>query len=146
MYIQFTGDFKKLIPMGYKFSKLYASNYICYHKDELWIWKKGKELEIADFYSRSHVVLQYLIDHDFVVPNEYNLVVLNQETSQIEDYERTKHSDMYFFGKLSEEEMEQFYKRYHRKFLQKEMIDALKELYELKLIEIKGNEPEGFSN
>lgn len=134
--IEFTGDFKQLIPMGYKFSRMYARNYICYHQDDIWIWKKGKDIEINDFYSKSHLILSYLIERNFIIPNEFNMVVLNTETSMIEDYERTKHSDMYFFGKLSEGEMEKFYNRYHRKFITEETIKALKQLYELRMLEI----------
>ena len=42
--IKFVGDFKELIPMGFKFQRLYASNYICYIKEGIFIWRKGKEL------------------------------------------------------------------------------------------------------
>jgi hypothetical protein len=143
MVIQFIGDFKQLIPMGYKFSRLYARNYICYHQKEIWIWKKGKDVEIADFYGKSHVLLSYLIKNGFTVPNEFNMIMLNMETSEIEDYERTKHSDIHLMGKLSDEEMEKFYNRYHRKFIQQETIDELKRLYEQNLIKINEEESEG---
>lgn len=38
MDIKFTGDFKKLKPMGFTFHKLYAHNYKVYEKNEVWVW------------------------------------------------------------------------------------------------------------
>ena len=54
MKIKFTGDFKKLIPMGFTFHKLYASNYKVYEKSKVWIWvAHGGYVEIDDFFSNS---------------------------------------------------------------------------------------------
>ena len=65
------------------------------------------------------------------------MVVINTESNQIEEYEKEKHSDLYFYDKLTEEEMTQFYKRYHKKFVTQETIDCLKELYVLGLIQVR---------
>lgn len=138
MHIGFLGDFKQLIPMGYKFSKLYAGNYICYHKDGIWIWRKGKEVEIDDLYGQSYVLLNYLIQNDFKIGNEHNIIVLNREEAKIEEYDTTKHSDFFLIlNKSSDEEVESFYKRYYKKYLRQEIVDCLKQLYEMNLIEIK---------
>lgn len=138
MHIGFLGDFKQLIPMGYKFSKLYAGNYICYHKDGIWIWRKGKEVEIDDLYGQSYVLLNYLIQNDFKIGNEHNIIVLNREEAKIEEYDTTKHSDFFLIlNKSSDEEVDSFYKRYYKKYLRQEIVDCLKQLYEMNLIEIK---------
>ena len=135
--IVFIGDFKKLIPLGYKFQRLYARNYICYHQEDVWIWRKGKQVEISDMYSRSYLLLEYLIEQNFIIPNEFNMVVVNTESNEIEEYQKEKHSDIYFYDKLTEEEMNQFYKRYQKKFIRQETIDCLKELYGSGLIQVK---------
>lgn len=58
-YIAFIGDFKKLIPMGYTFTKMFANNYKCYHKGDInhdvWIWVAGKTVEVHDFHSLSYL-------------------------------------------------------------------------------------------
>ena len=45
-YIKFIGDYSKLKPMGFEFQRLYASNYMQWHKDGYRVWKKGAELTI----------------------------------------------------------------------------------------------------
>lgn len=53
-YVRFTGDYAKLKTMGYKFQKLYASNYMQWNRGDLRIWRKGSdithdELDLYDF-------------------------------------------------------------------------------------------------
>ena len=43
-YLKFTGDYTKLKSMGYTFQKLYANNYMSWHKDETFIFKKGADI------------------------------------------------------------------------------------------------------
>jgi hypothetical protein len=122
--------------MGYRYQKLFAHNYVCYHKDELWIWKKGKEVEISDFYSRSYKLLEYLIINDFVINNKFNIVVYNNDTYEMEEYDKTKHEEILLFEKLNDEEMNRFYKRYKKELLDQKIIDNLKYLFENELIKI----------
>jgi hypothetical protein len=42
--LKFVGKFTDLISMGFKFQKLYASKYICYVNEGIFIWRKGKEM------------------------------------------------------------------------------------------------------
>lgn len=142
MTICFTGEWKDLKGMGYSFHKLYAANYICYQKDDVLIWKKGSEVGIDDFHGNSDKVLQYLIDRDFTVPNTFNIVVLNRKTKQMEEYDKTKHEDIFVFENLSEEERKEFYKTYKKTLLSEEVIACVKELYEKGWIEIREKESE----
>lgn len=136
MKIEFIGDFKKLKSMGYRYQKLFAHNYICYHKNELWIWKKGNEVEITDFNTRSSKLFEYLVLNNFIINNKFNIVVFNNSTFKMEEYDKTKHEDVHQFEKLTEEEMNQFYKTYKKTLLDQNIIDELKYLYENKLIKL----------
>jgi len=127
--IIFQGDYKTLKPQGYTYSKMFAANYICYHKDNVWLYRKGREVEIRDFYENSYLVLDYLIKCNFVIGNEFNRIALNRETKEMEEFDRFKHDSFYQIGK-SREDMEAFYNRYHVTSLEQPTIDTLKDLYE----------------
>ena len=43
-YLKFTGDYKKLKSMGFEFQKLYANNYMQWHKNHFRVWKKGSDI------------------------------------------------------------------------------------------------------
>src|SRR5574343_887807 len=58
----FTGEFNKLKSFGYKFQKLFAANYKCYHKQEknysLWVWVgAGGYIELNDYYSNTKKIV-----------------------------------------------------------------------------------------
>jgi len=65
----FTGDFKKLIPLGYKRNKYYANNYIGYDLQSkkydtmslILIWKAGKDLYLSDCKNEFQVALFNLL-------------------------------------------------------------------------------------
>jgi len=44
-YLKFTGEYNKLKTMGYDFQKLYAANYMQWHKDGIRIFKRGATIE-----------------------------------------------------------------------------------------------------
>lgn len=98
MNIKFTGDFKKLIPMGFEFCKLFASNYKVYHKNDIWIWvAQGGYVEIKDLYNNSGYVAKMFLDGTYPVweedTNKYDLIffekgrpkscMMNEETGEI---------------------------------------------------------------
>ncbi len=43
-YLKFTGDYAALKHMGYTFQKLYASNYMSWTKNGVYIFKKGADI------------------------------------------------------------------------------------------------------
>lgn len=137
MTMYFTGDFKELKGMGYSFHKMYAGNHICYRKEDVRIWKKGKDVEMDHFYDHSDKVLQYLIDNNFTVPNQFNIIIFNQKTNQIEEYDKKKHESVFLMGVLTDAEMDEFYKTYEKTYLTEETIVCVKELYEKGWIEIR---------
>lgn len=64
-WVKFTGEYGKLKTMGYTFQKLYAANYMSWHRGDLFIFKKGhdithSEMNLYDFISfmRTHPVVK----------------------------------------------------------------------------------------
>jgi hypothetical protein len=69
--IEFTGDFKDLIPMGFKFHKLFANNYKVYEKNKVWIWvAHGGYVEISDHYDNSVHIAKMILDGTYPVYKE----------------------------------------------------------------------------
>jgi len=133
MELKFVGEYKVLKSVGYRYLKLYADNLICYRKADVLIWKKGNDIEIDSFYSNSGVLFKYLVENHFKLNNEFNKVVINKETKQVEAYDMKKHEVLFQIGK-SEDEMNHFYRKYIIERLNDETIQCLKELYEKQLI------------
>jgi len=71
MNIKFTGNFKDLIPMGFKFHKLFARNYKVYEKNKVWIWvHRGGYVEISDHYDNSGYIAKMILDGTYPVYKE----------------------------------------------------------------------------
>jgi len=67
-YLKFTGKFKELMPLGYKFHKLFARNYRVYRKENVWIWVMQREVMIRDlFLPNCAAVAQAIIDNTYPV-------------------------------------------------------------------------------
>lgn len=142
--IKFIGDFKELKKIGYTFSKLYANNYICYNDKkenglcgDIWIWKKGREIEIMDLYGNSHILLQHIIDNGFE-NNKYGSYYFDKKLSTIDI--RNEMSIIESLKKENENEREvyeDFYKRYHQVIVDDITVSRLKYLYENGYIEIE---------
>lgn len=66
MRIKFTGKFKELKGMGFKFHKLFANNYKVYEKNGIWIWvAHGGYIEIEDFYGKSAYIAKMILDDTY---------------------------------------------------------------------------------
>ena len=109
--IKFTGDFKKLIPMGFTFHKLFSRNYKVYEKNSVWVWvAHGGYVEIRDFFSKSKHIARKIYDGTYpvnekdVIHNGFLLLkkgkpkgcILNKKTGEIlvyRDFYRVHGSD-----------------------------------------------------
>ncbi|MCU7667480.1 hypothetical protein [Bacillus thuringiensis] len=145
MEIQFAGDYKGLKPMGYRFLKLYGDNRICYRKEDVWIWRRDKYVEINDLdVDYSALVFKYLIDNNFKINNKFNIIVINTKTKSVEDYDATKHEDLFLFTQFNDSEIDgelnKFREKYRKTRLTTETIECLKELYEKQLVVIESDE------
>lgn len=67
--LKFTGNFRDLVPLGFRFQKLYARNYRCYHtyeteaKMSVWIWQRGRDIELEDWQDLAVPILEYARAH-----------------------------------------------------------------------------------
>ena len=135
--LKFTGDFKELKKLGFEYRKTHEQNCIYYRRDEVLIWKKGRDIELADCYGKSDVLYQYLEENDFQIPNRFQVAVINMETGKAEDYDQTIHEGHSFMNVYTDEEMNQFYKRYKKMIVSSETIESVRELHEKKWIEVE---------
>lgn len=68
----YTGDIKKLIPNGWKFQMLYASNYKSYHKNDIFMFVITKmALEISNLNFENQVMLIDFIINNFDKPRDF---------------------------------------------------------------------------
>ncbi|RLI45872.1 hypothetical protein DRO61_09950, partial [Candidatus Bathyarchaeota archaeon] len=66
-------SFGILKDLGYKFQRMYASNYMSWWKtpdeegygNQIIVWKKGNNVELVDLYSLSGLLALYLRDVDY---------------------------------------------------------------------------------
>jgi len=100
--MRFTGKFNKLCALGYTFQKLYANNYRCYHKKldghHIWVWQKGKEIEVDDWYHITEAIIKALTAFEWGHP--YAVVCFNHEDSNIKPVVfRSKDVMTLYFGR-----------------------------------------------
>ena len=108
-------SFSILKGLGYKFQRMYASNYMSWWKtandekygDQIIVWKKNNLVELVDLYSLSGIFALYLKDVDYEKESEvlslknctggfdksdsWLNVVVNIKTCEIEEYDFEKH-------------------------------------------------------
>jgi len=69
--VKFTGKFRDLKGRGFKFMKLFASNYKVYRKDDIWIWvAHGGYVEFEDLGERSAIVIDLVLKDKYPVFEE----------------------------------------------------------------------------
>lgn len=161
-HIRFTGDFKDLKPMGYKFQKMYASNYNCWHKhtdpkgfgESIWVWQRGREVDFNSLGIYSYIVLEevvfknrigYTIDRGGSDTIPVRHFILDKRNLELNDY-RFEDTLMYKFAlsnSISTDPTDEDCKEYHSRFqeiiIQDLFVDMIKELTDKNMIEIVGN-------
>lgn len=151
-YIKFIGRKSDLKGMGYTFQKLFAMNYNCWHKsiDEyseqaVWIWDKGKQVEIMDLYGISYVILEEVIiknrDGYRYKNDTRSRFILEYETKTLHDYD-FKNTIEYKIAtnQISDDELAKACREYTDKYrnvgIDDKLKDILRELWQRKMIEI----------
>ena len=102
-FMHFTIPAAELKQQGYTFQKLFARNYICYHKElgaefSIWCWKARHEIEVGDFGGHSKAVVEFLMKHIPDVDVEegsysmrgYVKIAINRDTGEVSIAKRTK--------------------------------------------------------
>ena len=140
--ITYTGAFKDLVPMGFRFQKLYAGNYRCYHtcicetghKLTIWIWQKGREICIEDLHHLSPYVYSFLRGKVYParttelgngqvlhIPSMASLVI-NTDTFEVVDKVQGVNDEWQFYRQghlgLTEDERDKLLGDFYRKFRQ----------------------------
>jgi hypothetical protein len=134
---RYTGDWKKLKALGFMFQRLFASNYICYHTDEIWLWRKDNRFEIQDLYGRSGEYVKYLVDRGWEFPGRFKIALWDEQEKKVVDnfseFEIEGASELLEAHKMAEYAelvAEKFHKRYRRVGIKDETLALIKSFYE----------------
>ena len=127
-------EIKLTISLSYEFLKLYAMNYICYHKKvadcySVWVWKKGRYVEVKDWYDQTFLVVLFYLKNRDNVEGEYLHAMWNRDKREllVKDY-----SKLWKKNRLGKTVYTDYYKDYEEIGFHRESMDELVE--ELKLI------------
>ena len=119
--------------------------------DALWVWDKGKELEVKDLYDNSYLILQELVINGrkghriepdgkiFFHPANHGSFILDNQTKTLIDYD-FKMSLTYLFidsnKPPSDEVVDAHCKRYREVSITDVLVEKLRELLDKKMIEM----------
>lgn len=137
-YIKFTGEYTDLKKKGFTFQKLFANNHMCWHKkvenQNMWIWKKGNEVEFEDLYNHSRLILE-AIQNNTLPEIKYGCYAwsLNREESKL--YPETDMVGWIIENKPTDEEIRQYRKGWRTVRITTEFVDFIKEMQDCIKIE-----------
>lgn len=154
-YVKFTGEFKNLIPAGWKFYKLFARNYRCYgytHKDRcdfsFLVWQHlGGYIEYEDLFSNSWLIFDWVTSGncndgrvDFMGSTWYECL-LDKDTNTIQKWEPQKYDPIYLWTDDCDEEdviekVKELHRRYKRINLQVDDVEFILKMERDGLFEI----------
>ena len=154
--LKFHGKFTDLIPYGFKFQKLFASNYRQYcldvveHCDTIRVWQAhGGYIEMNDWYSATKGVVEAVVKGNFKwheykkrpgIPFHCDSLgfTINRETSEVIPFVREKHDALYARiqgendGKSDtaiENEIDEIYKNYRVERISMKMVNKIHEFH-----------------
>ena len=147
-HILFTGNFRDLIPLGFRFEKKFARNYRCYttYNPEdvrnspphpLWIYQKGRSVEIDDWGDSEVPILKYLEGKTF--KHDIASFCASKKTGEVIescncDLNTTRLAIRHLQGELTVEEydklVDEYYATYHE--INVDVIALYKELDRIK--------------
>lgn len=152
---KFTGKYKDLMPAGYTFHKMYARNYRTYQKsfgcnDSIWVFVKGNDIEINDFYAKTGWLVSLFIKNREVIPNilfHGSLwAVMNTETGECfrqdipdkacEAFKEKR--EMYNSG--DPEKVRAYFEKWKEVHIKMEMIEEILRLHDAGFIKLEGKE------
>ena len=143
--LQFKGKFLDLKHLGFTFQRMFANNYRCWHRQfdftktyngtlTVWIWQKGNEVEIEDWYHHSVAILHALLDDEkfpWVQRGGGPLrlwkakdLVVDLDTNEVVILEKKKHDTMWILMKHEPKDgdLDEWYKN-----MPQEVEDEIKE-------------------
>ena len=160
---KFTGKYGDLIPDGYIFQKLYASNYRTYRKefsitkDWLVIWQYGNNIELMSLFSMSGWVIKCIIKNRDKIPEmmanhdvckDSFSIVLNTKNGKIRYYDKAErwHTikiERRLYDRIDTKDntaLDLYYKKYQKLHIHKDMIKEVLKLWDAGLIAFEDKE------
>ena len=151
---KYTGRYKDLIPAGYTFHKLYANNYRTYQfsaniNDSLWIFQKGNDIELLDFYAKSGFIVNCFVKNRDRLPEMYEdghfSIRMNNHTGKIRHFnmgerrfvwatERRMHDRLEKTGNRAAFDL--YWKKWKTAHIPKKMVEEVLRLHDAGLIEL----------
>ena len=147
---KFTGKYKDLKPRGYEY---YCGSHKSYHIEFgeysgqcLWIWPKGNDIEIIDFYSKTGWLIKCFIynrDRMSELVEDGSLSIrMNTKTGKIRLYDRAEmiyvmHLERRLYkwkGEGKCKALDLYYKKWKIAHIKMEMIEEIFRLYDDGLI------------
>lgn len=145
--LTFTGDYRDLKGLGFSFNKLYASNYICYNKGDMWIWKIGRMVEFGHVGAHSGAIFARMLERDFVWNNKQSddpyresELVIDLATGMLDYYDRMKHENWQIYQHLPMSERNEQPQQYVRVWVGDDLVADAKTLYDAGFLKLEKRE------
>lgn len=137
--LKYTGEFKDLVPLGFRFQKMYARNYRCYHTYDVkksearisfWIYQKGRNIEIEDWNGLEVSIIEYIQANPFTpyykqcgkmnLHIDYVSLLCNKETFEVRKATHKDDAIQFFIaeeeGRITEEECASLCKAFYKTY------------------------------
>lgn len=152
---KYTGKYRDLIPSGYIFQKLYASNYRNYRKEfgicKKWlhIWQKGNDIEIMDFFSKSGWLIQKIVMDRDKIPSLIDhgsfSIKMNTKNGKIYLLDQAERKYIWkieyrLYKREDKKALDLYYKKWKKSHIPEGMITEILRLYDAGLIEFEDME------
>lgn len=143
--LQFTGAFNTLTSRGFRYAKLFASNYITYEKHNVWIYRRGRSVVVGDTGDHGGAILRHLIACDFAFkPDDFGLfeLAIDYRDGSVHSYDAPTHDNWTVYNHLPISERSKQPHHFRRVVLEKETVAMLRELYEnneLRVVALTGD-------
>jgi len=168
--LKFVGKYGELKNHGYKFCRLFAGNYMTWFKktggeyssNNIWIFKKGADVEFKDFYHMSGLVGEFVRDNDPIKPFPTCKlcwrIVIDNDGAVFANEGGDRYNSMSYFSRdennkyyqetpqeekdqmIPDMNYEEFSKRFRTDMISLEFGNAMRELMNSGMVEIQDEE------
>ncbi len=151
---KYTGKYKNLMSAGYKFQKLHARSYRTYRfqcsiNDSMWIFQKGNDIELLDFYAKSGFLVRCFVKNrdrlEEMYEDDHFRVRMDTKTGRLWQYDLNERRHAWKIEKRLYERLEKtenkaaidlYYKKWKTGSIPKKMVEEVLRLWDLGLIEL----------
>lgn len=148
--VQYTGDFKSLLPAGWRFQKLYAKNYRAYMKDDMIIWQSGREFKLDDYGEYTSVLIKHIMEHGmeslayhdklFGENNVRYWITLDRKNLKLLPYASPEYHDCRhaFYAAVSDQQLDMYYEQYREANVSGTTMGLLQDFINADKLSVKG--------